>query len=189
MPRLAPCALGCSVHTGWAACVVAAGNVRAPQILLRERVELLGGPERFVYHRAAEMSLAQAERTVAKARSDAAQGALAALRRLIAAARTADSELVACAIVASTRSVPNSVEEIVAAHPRMHSAEGALYRDALAEAARACGLRVSIVPPREAESVHPRDVIDTVGARVGRPWGKDQRLAAFAAWAVLASGG
>ena len=35
-----------------------------------------------------------------------------------------------------------SVEEILAVHFRMHKAEGVLFRDALVEAANACGLAV-----------------------------------------------
>jgi len=34
--------LGLSVHTGWAACVVAGGSVRAPRLDAREEIELLG---------------------------------------------------------------------------------------------------------------------------------------------------
>jgi len=189
MPRLTRCALGCSVHTGWAACVAVAGSVGAPQVLLRERVELFPGPNRFVYHRAALAGPAEAERIVAKARAVAARGAADGLRRLMAQARAAGAEPVACVIVANTKDLPASVAEIVAAHPKMHAAEGALYRDALAEAARAGGLRLRIVAPREAEALQPKATIERVGKLVGRPWSKDHRLAAFAAWAALAARG
>jgi hypothetical protein len=62
-----------------------------------------------------------------------------------------------------------------ATHPRIHTAEGCFFRDVLAEA---CPIPVRIVPPKTLDD-------SKVGKIAPAPWGRDQRLAALAAWAVL----
>ena len=54
MPR----ALGISIHTGWAACVVAGGSLAKPEIFANEVIEILDDSERFCFHMAAEMQRA-----------------------------------------------------------------------------------------------------------------------------------
>ncbi|MFL5249282.1 MAG: hypothetical protein ACJ79V_15805, partial [Myxococcales bacterium] len=65
---------------------------------------------------------------------------------------------------------------ILAAHPRIHTAEGCFYRDVFREA---CPVRVLLVPPSSLDAA-------TIGKIARPPWGRDQKLAALAAWAVLA---
>ena len=79
-----------------------------------------------------------------------------------------------CAIVAKDGD-PGSLDRILAAHSRIHGAEGALYRDVLREA---CTVPVKLVPPRSLD--HTK-----VGKLAPPPWGRDQKLAALAAWSVL----
>jgi hypothetical protein len=92
-----------------------------------------------------------------------------------------------------------SVEEILAVHPRMHRAEGVLFRDALLGAAKACGLRQVAVPHKQVLP-HAESRLRTRGGRlekqiailgksVGPPWGKDQKDAALAALVALRAGG
>jgi len=88
-----------------------------------------------------------------------------------------------------------SVEEILAVHFRMHKAEGALFREALARDAGACGLRFLGIPEKRlaehaeralASSVSAfRKTIASLGKSVGPPWGKDQKDAALAAVIAL----
>ena len=93
-----------------------------------------------------------------------------------------------------------TVDEILAVHFRMHKAEGVLFRDALARAARACGLRLLRVPEKQldehaeralAASINSlgvnslRKTIASLGKSVGPPWGKDQKDAALAAMIAL----
>ena len=75
-------ALGFSVHTGWAAALVAGGNARHPRIEAREIVELLDDRARFVYHRAAEQSPAKAKRDLEEARREAIARAQEGIARL-----------------------------------------------------------------------------------------------------------
>ena len=161
-------AIGISVHTGWGACVVVGGSLATPEIIANEVIEILAGPERFCFHRAAQMSHDAAERWIAAARSKAVANARAALAPLVA------REAEICAIVAKHGKAPG-LSEILASHPRIHTAEGWFYRDVVHEA---CGIPVRIVPP---SSLDP----SRVGKLAASPWGRDQKLAALAAWAVM----
>jgi hypothetical protein len=138
-----PAALGISIHTGWGACVVVAGTPSMPEVLVNERIQILGDDERFCFHMAAEMKRAEAAPWLARLR-----------RKALATARRA-------------------------AHPRIHTAEGCFYRDVLAEA---CPIPVRIVLPATLDA-------SRVGKIAPPPRGKDQRLAALAAWSLIAQRG
>jgi hypothetical protein len=58
---------------------------------------------------------------------------------------------------------------------RIHSAEGFFYRDVFRDA---CPVPCRIVP---AASLN----ITAVGKLAAKPWGRDQKLAALAAWQVM----
>src|SRR5262245_8658633 len=160
-------ALGISIHTGWGAAVLVAGTPAKPEILANERIRILGDDERFCFHMAVEMKRPAAEQWLAKLRRKAVANARLALAPLTANAR-------ACALVAKPGD-PGPLEEVLAAHPRTHPAEGCFYRDVLTEA---CSIPVRIVPPKTLDA-------SKVGKIAPAPWGKDQRLAALAAWSVL----
>jgi hypothetical protein len=161
-------AIGISIHTGWGACVVVCGSLRQPEILANEVIEILGETERFCFHRAAEMKRDAAESWIAHTREKAIANARKALTPL-----TRESVKV-CALVAKEGDAPDLVAAL-SSHPRMHTAEGCFYRDVLREA---CPIPTRIVPPR---SLDP----SKVGKLAGPPWGRDQKLAALAAWSVL----
>ncbi|PYR33366.1 MAG: hypothetical protein DMF93_25430 [Acidobacteria bacterium] len=170
-------AVGLSIHTGWAACVVAGGSLRDPRIESRQELELLGDRDRFVFHRAADLDRMDAERSVARARSMALESASAALRQLKHA-----HDIRLCAIVAKPGAMP-ALDTILASHPRIHTAEGMLYRDVFVEAATANGLEARVVPPSSLNATDPALV--AAGRIVGKPWNRDVRLAALAAWLSL----
>jgi hypothetical protein len=88
-----------------------------------------------------------------------------------------------------------SVGAILAVHFRMHKAEGALFREALARAVEACGLRLVAIPEKALE-MHAPEVLGArpeslartlaeLGREAGPPWGRDQKDAALAAWLAL----
>jgi hypothetical protein len=170
-------ALGISVHTGWAACVVAGGSIENPRIELRERIELLGDAERFVFHRAEQMPLKEAEAFVKRVERLARAAATRTLKQF-----ASGRKLAGCAIVAGAAAMP-PLERIVASHPMMHTAEGLFFRDALRAGAEAAGLAVEIVPAKRLDAKDPR--LTDVGRAVGKPWNADVKLATLAAWAVL----
>jgi hypothetical protein len=93
----------------------------------------------------------------------------------------------ACALVTGAPMPAWTVEEILAVHFRMHKAEGALFRDALAGAAQACGLRLVAIPEEQLARA-PRRLtakLPALGKAAGPPWGKDQKDAALAAMVAL----
>jgi hypothetical protein len=161
-------AIGISVHTGWGACVVVGGTLARPQIVANAVIQILTGPERFCFHRAEEMPRDAAERWVAAIRVKALSNARAALTPLVAQ----NAEL--CAIVAKNGAAPG-LDEILASHPRMHTCEGFFYRDVLREA---CSIPTHVVPPASLDAAK-------VGKLAAAPWGRDQKLAALAAWSVI----
>jgi hypothetical protein len=169
-------ALGLSVHTGWAAAVVAGGDWGKPVLAAREHLELLGEDERFVFHRAAEMAPAEAEEWVERARKAAMVRSGGALRRL-----ATTHAVKACAIVAK-KAAMLPLKDVVAAHPRIHTAEGCFYREVLRAAAEGAGLRVTVIAPQELDAKDPRLV--EVGKVVGKPWTVDWKVAVMAAWQV-----
>lgn len=173
------CAIGVSVHTGWAVCVAVTGTLRVPRVLAREELRYADDAHRFVFHRAAEMELADAKRFVARTFEDLAQAAATEIARFAAQLDEPD----VCAIVASDRpQLP--LEQIVAAHARVHAGEGAFHRDVLRRAAEASGIRVRIVPPRSLDLAAAESHLAAAGRVAGRPWSKDHRIAALAAWTV-----
>jgi hypothetical protein len=161
-------ALGMSVHTGWAACVVVAGSARKPEIVANQVIEILGDAERFCFHRAAEMDRGEARKWIPRLKAKAIDNARRALAPLVA------PEVEVCAIVAKDRD-PGDLDQILAAHPRIHTAEGCFYRDVFREA---CPIPVRLVAPSSLDA-------SAIGKIAGPPWGRDQKLAALAAWAVL----
>jgi hypothetical protein len=161
-------ALGITPHTGWAACVVVGGSPARPEIVASARIHLLGDEERFCYHAAARLTLEAAAGSIERLRRKALRNARRALAPFLA------EGIAACAIVANA-GAPGELQVTLAAHPRLHAAEGFLYRDVLREA---CPAPVLVVPPRSLDA-------STVGRLAGPPWGRDQKLAALAAWAAL----
>lgn len=190
-------ALGFKAHSGWAALVTVGARDDGVEVLDRRRMELIenrwaGAP----YHAAEGMPRAQAERIVGEALEEVDRVTTAGMRTLIESERRAGRDLVACAIIASSLMPEWSVDQILAVHVRMHKAEGTLFPEALAAAARACGVRAVSIPQRalwmRAEQVlqQPLAMIQAGVARLGKtigpPWGVDQKSAALAAMIALA---
>jgi hypothetical protein len=161
-------AIGISVHTGWGACVVVGGSLREPEIVANQVVEILGDSERFCFHVAAQMQRAAAEQWIAGIKEKAIANARRALAPLLV------NQVSVCAIVAKTGEA-GELDEVLASHPRIHRAEGCFYRDVLRDA---CAIPVHVVSPSSLD-------IAEVGKLAAAPWGRDQKLAALAAWTVM----
>jgi hypothetical protein len=172
-------ALGLTVHTGWAACVLAGGSLRDPHLEAREHLDLIADDAaRFVFHRASELKRAEAAPFVARARRDAVERAVAVFRRLVEGRDVRD-----CAVVAKSGVMPE-LDVVLASHPRIHTAEGIFYRDVISDAAKAAGVRPHVVAPSELDAKDRR--LTDAGRAVGKPWNQDWKLAALGAWRVLA---
>ena len=104
-------------------------------------------------------------------------------------------EIVACGLIASSGRVPPSVEQILASHAAIHSAEGELYRDAIAHACDHLRLPLLRIKQKEIFSAASaalgkstpqiQSTLLAMGRDCGPPWAEDQKLAALAAWVAL----
>jgi hypothetical protein len=161
-------AIGITVHTGWGACVVVGGSLRNPEIIGNTVIELLDGTERFCYHRAAEMKAASVPEWLGRVRARALAQARSALAPLLTPAVRAG------AIVAKDGVLPDP-DTALATHMRIHLAEGLFYRDVFREA---CQIPCRITPPASLDMTR-------VGKMDTKPWSRDQKLAALAAWQAM----
>jgi hypothetical protein len=137
-----------------------------------------------VFHAAAGLPRPEAESLVRRATETVTGVAGKRLSELLAAVGPVE----AVGVIVGNHPVPESITTILAAHTLMHAAEGALYRDALLDAAAGLGLRGIGLPRLEAEARLAGDLAETVramGAHAGRPWRKEHKLAAVAALGCL----
>lgn len=155
--------IGFSVHTGWAIYVIASGSVARPEIHARGEISILDtDEERFVFHRAADMTIADAKKFVAGVREKAIRNVTRVLGEI-------DVE---SGVIVAKAGILESIEAIVASHAKIHASEGMFFRDVLRDA-MTCDVRV--VSPSSID--HAR----AAGWVRDRPWNKDHRLAAVAA--------
>jgi hypothetical protein len=190
-------ALGMKARTGRAVLVAVAGDLQAPRFVERSQIPLLPEGALAPYHAAAELDPADArasvKRSVAAAHALATSGIDTAARRLI----DMGFELCGCAVLVGTGMPDWSTEEILAVHVRMHKAEGELFRDVLVAGVRANHLPLTTLPEKSALDDAATAIgvkrarldahLAALGRSAGPPWGKDQKEAAAAGLATLAS--
>lgn len=192
-------ALGFRTHSGWAAAVLAAGRGGAIEILDRRHVALCDSARvdsKQPFHAAEAMPFAQAESHIALCRAAAAKLARDAIGGAQALCEQKGVRLSGvCVIMASGRALPE-LAAILTSHALIHAAEGEFYRDAVARAAEALGIKAARLKGAEALS-HVATQLDLgeagmtkklieIGRAVGRPWTSDEKLATLAAWSLLA---
>lgn len=186
-------------HSGWAALVVLGKQGGGLQVVDRDRMELVDPSDaswaKQPYHAAEDLDPGAARKLVERGISAARRIAVRETRRAVERTRQAGHEVAACGVLLGDSLPAWTVDQILAVHFRMHKAEGVLFREALAHAAEACGLRlVAIHEKRLGELAERglaiplnelRETIATLGKSVGAPWGKDQKEAALAAMIAL----
>jgi hypothetical protein len=170
-------AYGFRCHSGWAVVVVVSGTTSSPSIVERRRIVLCDDAlPRQPFHAVAEVG---APRAVIEAVRQAAEaGAADAITDLARTWRAA-----AVAVVAPARRIPDDLDRVLASHALLHAAEGALYEQAVLDAAEAAGLPFLTIDPKTV----PSAAVDAVGKRIGPPWQKDHKLATMAALDALAT--
>jgi hypothetical protein len=181
-------ALGFRAHTGWAAAVVLGEDW---QVLKRRRIILEPKATRFIYHRAAEIPFDEALSLIGDARNESLSAAKCEIGAMLASLADHGTKIRAACVSGGNSRLPESLADILAAHSRIHAAEGAFYRDVLAEACARQGLSVARVPERDlwrlaasaigASERELRERLNETGKRLRPPWGEDQMLAALAA--------
>jgi hypothetical protein len=191
-------AFGLKAHSGWAALLVLGTHGGDLEILDRRRMELVKEHAFWAkqpYHAAESLSPSDARIMVKRGIKAAHRMALREMQAAVKRTRESGHELAGCALLVGNPMPDWSVDEILAVHFRMHKAEGVLFREALAQAAVACDLRLVEIPEKvlseraEAALGTPASSllkkITTLGKSVGPPWGKDQKDAALAAMIAL----
>ena len=137
--------IGISDHYGRAELVtIAAANGGAPAILDRRQARLIAAslPGAPYHHQALEIPLADAEELIARVKASVAEHCRAALAEL-RSAFSADAVVLQRSPYAR---LPDSLAEILASRPLTNAADGMLYREALADAARDLGMLVDRYP-------------------------------------------
>jgi hypothetical protein len=194
-------ALGFSVHTGWAAMTAVSGDLGSAVVLERRRVTMIDSTERvhprFVFHAARLLPPAEARGFVETCTGLARAGALRAMQTAVEALHARGCDAAACSIIVGNRPLTATLESILKSHSLVHTAEGALFRDALRAASLALGLPVVEVRAGElrarsgealrcsAQQLEERLV--SIGRLAGRPWARDQQDACLAALIALAT--
>src|SRR5262249_7647152 len=148
------------------------------------------------YHEVMNLPWAQAKIDVQKTVRLIEGIAARALAELIRQARSENLSICGVGIVGAP---DRNLEKIGSAHIRAHAAEGVLFRQVLETAARKNRVRMQRFEERklnqEAASALARGAaslerrLTDLGRAVGRPWRADEKMAAAAAWVMLASFG
>lgn len=198
-PDQSPCAIGFRAHSGWSALVILAGPPRAPVVLQRTRIELIDpaiAGSKQPFHRARELGLGAGAKHVERCTDKAKELAEQSMRAAIRFSLEKGHRAAAVGIVLGSGHPLPDFESILASHPLLHTAEGQLFRDVLADAAQRCGLPVTGVKERElfeqAEAwlrlpaTQLQDRLDAMGKIAGSPWRQDEKYSALVAWMALA---
>ncbi|HEX4536032.1 MAG TPA: hypothetical protein VH140_03705 [Candidatus Acidoferrum sp.] len=190
-------ALGFRAHSGWAAAVALGGPLRSPEVIDRRRITLVepGSPGGVQpYHAARTMDLPKAEEFIKDVIVAIDRRALVAVRDL-AVAISNNQQVTCCGIVvASGRALP-SLESTLRSHAMVHTAEGELYRSAIAKAAKDLNLQCVRVPERDLYKFAAKQLripepklkvhITEMGRSHGAPWSADEKSATLVAWLAL----
>jgi len=193
-------AVGFRVHSGWSAAVAVSLEGQVPIVLCRKRprlVEVFNYDFRQPYHTAKKTSLPEAREFITQVKSQAAELACGALREIQGELKAAGYRLIAVALLlASGRDLP-SLENILASHALIHTADGELFREAIAEACARCRLRLFRAREKDlmADAARSLRISDAVlrkrvaelGRPLGAPWSQDEKFATLTAWLALRS--
>jgi hypothetical protein len=192
-------AFGLKAHSGWSALVVVGVGDGEIQVIDRRQIELVDAEDtassKQPYHAAESLAVEAARDLVSRGVAAARRVAVKEMRAAIERSRQSRHPVAACAVLVPEPMPAWSVDEILAAHFRMHKAEGVLFPDALVQAARACGLNVVTIREKRLEERAERALATPIAAlieriealkkTVGPPWGKDQKNATLAAVIAL----
>jgi hypothetical protein len=200
MAATRPAAIGMRPHVGWAAVVALAGPPSGPEVVARRRIEMATAfDEGAVYHVGRELPLPRAEALLRSSEERFLRTAREALAALAEELRAAGCSAVASAVVSGEGRPLPPLEAILRSHPLVHAAEGEFYRQVLVRASEACRIPALLVPARGIPARAARALgvpeerlgarLAALGRAAGRPWARDQKESALAAWIALARPG
>lgn len=186
------------MKSGWAAAVLLAGAANAPRVVDSRRIDLSDPsiPEsRQPYHAGfgtARNAGADLSRLVRSVKRFGRRSAADVIRDY----RSSGHELGGVGVVVGSLIDP---ETIANDHIRIHALEGRLFRSVVEEAAVRCRLACSLFRERDlypaaSTAFHKseldlRALVTALGRGVSGSWRAEQKVAALAAWLVLAGRG
>ena len=190
--------LGFRVHSGWAVAIVVCGPSDSPIVINRQRIQLVKTftyTFRQPYHTAEKMPAKDATKFISNVRSESVRLALSSLRSLQKDLAEQNYKIAHCALLlASGRPLPN-LDQILASHALIHTADGELFRDALRAACARCRLPLEAIREKELFAAASKSLRTSTGAlkrriaefgkSFGPPWTQDEKFAALAAWLSL----
>jgi hypothetical protein len=194
-PVAAETFLGFRPHTGWACMVALTGQVHTPEVVDRRRLQFTSQhAARFIYHAAADLPAAVAEASVRRA-STTARKIVGSELKCVLESLLRSGLHVRKAALANPRTAPGTLERVLASHTLIHSAEGWLWRSAVADACRSAGMSLITYDEKTlmrraagALNVDESELASRVAAMrkaAGPPWAEDQRICAVAAWLAM----
>ena len=178
-------ALGLRVKLGWALGVFVDADPDDPSrpfVVTRGEAHLdrsSGGI--FPFHAAMDVSPDERESVIAACSERAVDAATDALADLVDSVDVeVEVGVLGVVVGRGVRRIP--VERILASSQLLHSAEAEVIQVGFVEAAHRLGLAVVRVPFADVEADEVWPVVDGLAAQAGRPWRKDHKQAATAAW-------
>jgi hypothetical protein len=188
-------AIGFRAKTGKAIAIALAGDRKAPEFIGRWNV-LLHDPEVPAtgqpHHEVMELPWPEAQRAVRPLERSIEKITTAVLKELTGELKEQRCKLFCVAAVGSP---DRNLEKIGNLHIRAHAAEGILFRRVIETAAENRQLNCQSFSDRDilqkaAEGLDlpeekVTDTLAALGKTAGRPWRRDERIAAVAAWLAL----
>jgi len=186
--------LGFRAHSGWAMAAAVAVTGGTPSVLDRRRIEITGaGLPRQPYHEVEEWPLHSAEPYLARCMKESNRLAGERIGELCRYVAAHGKVLGGALLVGSGRSAI-TVAEALSSHPRLHTAEGEMYRAAIRAGCAEHGITVSDVPEKtlwetatrrlRLTEEQLRDRLAAIGRALGPPWTQDEKFASLAAWSA-----
>jgi hypothetical protein len=183
--------LGVRVKSGWASAVLIGSEGSSPVVLHRGRL-LLSDPgvakSSQPYHRGFGR-LQKDEGVLRKLTAIVYHAAAGSLSGFVQECLGRGHPPAAIALVVGSTIDP---ERIGNEHIRAHASEARLFREALERAALNLHLPCTVTRERDLRAAAatrsgavPAGKVAALGRSAGRPWGADEKLAAFAAWTSL----
>lgn len=175
-----PRALGLRVKLGWALGIVVSDVAGTPAVVGRLELRFAAEDGVYAYHQAMDVEPDERRGVIAEA---ADLAAVAATERLAAAVGEHAITRIGIVVGRGVRRIP--LERILTSSQLFHTAEAEALQEGLIEATRRLLLPCVPITFSSAEGHEAWPVISRLGKVAGRPWRKDEKLAATAAWAAL----
>lgn len=194
-----PAAIGVRVHSGWGAVVVVAGQSGAEEIIERRKIIIIDTKKPGAvqpYHYVQEMEPPAAERHLTSCSIESKSLAREALEHISSELLKREYALAGTAILLSSARPLPELDEILASHALIHTAEGEFFRQAFRHAFESLEVPVTGIRERDLDeraqeafgklSKQVRKNIDGMRRVLGPPWTQDEKMATLTAAIVLA---